>query len=482
MFSRSGGVFLNISSLPSEFGIGDFGVGSFRFIEALSRMGMKWWQILPLCPVDDSNSPYSSTSAFAINPYYVDLKQLNERGLLSSDDIEESKYHGTPYSVDYEFVSKTKNDFLRRAFNNFNFDELSDFRQKNKHWLEDYAKFMAYKKSNNFQAWWKWENEFNQDDVRYYIFEQYIMYTQWEKVKSYANQSGISILGDMPIYVSRDSADFWSNKESFYADSEGNLCKVSGIPPDYFAVDGQLWGNPLYNWDIMKKDGYSWWINRIGKSLELYDSVRIDHFIGFYKYWSVDAKAVTAKDGTWESGPGIELFEAVNKAFPNPQIIAEDLGIYGEDLIKFVKDTGYPGMRVMQFAFSGYDSVHLPHKYNEKTIAYTGTHDNDTMLGWLWAASNDERSKLLEYCRFDDANWGEGGERSKVIRSIITTLWQSSALISIVPIQDICGFGTDTRMNIPGDANGHWRFRITDDSIRNIDYLFYSQLSKTYGR
>lgn len=482
MINRSAGVFLNISSLPSDVGIGTFNCVAHRFVDLLGSMNMKWWQILPLCPVGNGNSPYSSVSAFAINPYYIDLESLKDMNLLSPDDIRESKFPGPPYAVDYDFISHSKPKFLRRAFNNFDLSITNDFCKENSFWIYDYAKFMAYKIANNFTPWWVWKNEYDQNDMNFYIFEQYIAYTQWQSVKDYANKNGVSILGDMPIYVARDSADFWSHKENFLCDTDGNLTKIAGVPPDYFSQDGQLWGNPLYNWEQLKADNYSWWIERIGHSLKLYNSVRIDHFSGFHKYWAVDAKAKTARDGCWENGPGIDLFKTVNKTFLNPQIIAEDLGVSDNELVEFLQHTGYPGMRVMQYAFAGDNSQHLPFKYNEKTVAYTGTHDNDTMLGWLWAIPTYEKERLLKYCRFSGDNWGEGGERSDVIRSIITTLWQTTALITVVPIQDICGFGTDTRMNIPGVSDNQWRFRVTSDALSRVDYQFYCELNKTYGR
>lgn len=482
MFNRSAGVFLNISSLPSDFGIGDFGKGSLNFIDLLADMHMKWWQILPLCPIGGGNSPYSSVSAFAVNPLYVDLEKLQQEGYLSQEDVDKAKHMDNPYSVDYDYAKKVKEECLRKAFHKADKQKLDEFANENKFWINDYARFMATMKINDDKNWTEWEKECSEEGIQYYIFEQYIVNTQWKSVRAYAKQKGVSILGDMPIYVSHNSADFWSNKRLFLSDSDGKLAKVAGVPPDYFAKEGQLWGNPLYNWEVMKSDGYSWWISRIKSALDLYDAVRIDHFRGFYQYWAVPAEAKTAKAGKWENGPAMELFELVNKTFGNPQIIAEDLGVSDEKLVDFVKETGYPGMKVMQFGFASYDSDHMPYKYTSNSIAYTGTHDNDTMLGWLWAISPSERSLLLKYCRFTGDDWGKGGEKSEVIRAIITTLWQSSAAITMVPIQDICGFGGDTRLNIPGEPDGNWRFRITDEALKKIDVDFYRELNEVYGR
>ena len=256
---------------------------------------------------------------------------------------------------------------------------------------------------------------------------------------------------------------------------------MAGVPPDYFSEDGQLWGNPLYDWGKMKQDGYRWWLQRIGSSLKIYDAVRIDHFRGFYRYWAVPANAKTARIGTWEPGPGMELFHAVNASFPNPQIVAEDLGCEEEGLVQFLQQAGYPGMKVMQFAYYGWDSIHLPYKYTENYVAYTGTHDNDTMLGWLWSAKPEERSQLLAYCRFT-GDWGSGGPQSPVLRAIFETLWQTPARMAILPVQDLCGYGTDTRMNLPGEAEGNWCFRMTEESLRQIDTAYFRQINERYGR
>lgn len=482
MFERGSGVFLNISSLPGAYGVGDFGRGAYEFIDLLASMGMSWWQILPLCPVGGGNSPYSSPSAFALNPLYVDLEALAQDGLLSREEIAGAVYGGSPYTADYTFAGEKKEALLRLAFSRADAAAWADFSQEQAFWLDAYAGFMAGKQANAKAPWWEWKTTGTREETEFYRFQQFVLFRQWQKALSYARKNGISILGDMPIYVSKDSADFWSNRGLFLTDEEGNLSKVAGVPPDYFSEDGQLWGNPLYDWAKMKEDGYRWWLSRIGHSLKLYHAVRIDHFRGFHRFWAVDADAKTAKQGQWMDGPGMDLFQKVNTAFEHPPILAEDLGTSDAELVRFLAETGYPGMKVMQFGFDSEQSSHIPYKYTENSIAYTGTHDNDTMLGWLWAIPMEEKKRLLKYCRYEGANWGEGGPQSGVIRAVITTLWQSAAALAIVPVQDLCGYGTDTRMNIPGRAEGNWQFRMTKEALAEIDVAFYRELNHTYGR
>ena len=455
-------------------------------MDFLADMGMKWWQILPLCPVGSGNSPYSSDSAFAINPLYVDVEDLVGRGLVTRTEAAEAVYTGTPYSVDYDFARKAKDSLFRKAFGRAvveNYEEkVRCFTLDNACWLPGYISYMAAKKANGGAPCYAWTAEGDPTEARYYAFQQYILHEQWMALKSYANRKGVSVLGDMPIYVSHDSADFYNHRELFLTGPDGRLLKVAGVPPDYFSADGQLWGNPLYNWEKMKAEEYRWWIDRIGRSLTLYDAVRIDHFRGFYQYWAVPGGARTAREGAWEAGPGLELFQAVERAFPHPAIVAEDLGTVDDGLTEFLQQTGYPGMKVLQFGFTVPDSDHVPYKYTPHHIAYTGTHDNDTMLGWLWSIPMEEKMRLLEYCRCADGNWAEGGPHSRVIHSIIATLWETAAALTILPAQDLCGFGTDTRMNIPGKADGNWRFRFTDEAMEQVDKDFFRRLNQIYGR
>lgn len=482
MIKRSSGVFINISSLPSEYGIGDFGAGARRFVDYMKDMGFSVWQTLPLCPVGSGNSPYSSASAFAVNYLYIDPDTLVSDGLVTADEAANFICRESRYSVDYDFVRKSKYELLRLAAGRADWEEVDKFSDENSFWLPDYAKYMASKFANGQKPFWEWTSEAKKEDFDFYRFEQYALFSQWKRLKEYASRRGVKLFGDMPIYVSHDSADFYANPGLFLTGPDGRLTKVAGVPPDYFSADGQLWGNPLYNWDAMKNDGYKWWLERIGHSLKLFDYVRIDHFRGFHRYWAVPAGAATAKEGAWEQGPAMELFSVVEKAFDSPAIIAEDLGTVDSGLLEFLKETGYPGMKVMQFGFTSEDSDHLPHKYLPGSVAYTGTHDNDTMLGWLWAIPMEEKRRLLEYCRYYGDNWGEGGPHSEVIRSIITTIWQSAAGLAMIPIQDMCGFGTDTRLNIPGKAEGNWEFRMTDEAFASVDKDFFRKINRVYGR
>lgn len=485
-FQRSSGVLMNISSLWGEYGIGGFGPETIEFGRYLRSMGFTWWQILPLCPIGAGNSPYSGRSAFAINPLYLSPEMLVEEGLLTEEEARSARYPGIPYTTDYDFARPCKAGLIRKSYSRFRERDdcgrlLAKFEAQQSFWLTDYADFMACREANGRQPWWEWDDALPPADRTYYLFEQYILSSQWESCKRALNQLGIQVMGDMPIYVSRDSAEFWAHPELFDT-LDGNPSHVAGVPPDYFSAEGQLWGNPLYNWKRMEEDGYSWWIERIRRSLSLYDAVRIDHFRGFHRYWSVPADAETAKDGKWMQGPGMKLFSQVRNVLGDVPVIAEDLGSWDAGLEKFLKQAGFPGMRVIQFGFSGGESTHMPHCYPDNCVAYTGTHDNNTLLGWLWETPPTEKNFLLDYCRFTGDNPLEGGAHSRVLHDIITTVWQSAAQIAILPIQDILGYGGDTRMNIPGVAEGNWAFRITPGSLEPTDTDFFRRLNRLYFR
>ncbi|MBR5134652.1 MAG: 4-alpha-glucanotransferase, partial [Clostridia bacterium] len=355
----------------------------------------------------------------------------------------------------------------------------------------------AVKEDQQNVAWWEWDAELaayesclkvaDRFEARtmFWLFVQSMFWEQWSEIHAYAAEKGVKILGDMPIYVSMDSVDVWSHRDMFCIDQRTfRPDKVAGVPPDYFSADGQLWGNPLYDWDAMKKSSYAWWIDRVKMALDLYDMVRIDHFRAFASYWAVPATAKTAKEGEWEKGPGQQLFDAVCAAFDEPPaIVAEDLGTFGEDVIALLESSGFPGMRVIQFGFDpNGDSTHLPHNYPKNTVAYVGTHDNNTLLGWLWEARDDERRFALDYCGFDGNDWGEGGYQSRSCRRIIETVWKSSADLAIIAFQDMCGFGSDARMNIPGVPEKNWRFRTTADTIRAMDHAYFARINRLFRR
>lgn len=497
MFERTAGALLSVTSLPGPFGIGVLGREAKEWVDQLAQMEFRWWQVLPFNPLTIGNSPYTSLSAFAGNPLLIDPRLLREQGLADEGDVEEQFYQGVPYSADYGFATEKRIALLQKAYarqSDAQREAVQDFVNQNP-WLESYSLYMAAKEKAGGAPWWEWDAPYRTyeaclnrrqelaEAISFWCFTQYIFWTQWAEIKAYANKKGIGIIGDMPIYVSLDSVDVWSHPHLFHLDDTLRPTKVAGVPPDYFSAEGQLWGNPLYDWDAMKADGYQWWTQRIGQALDTFDTVRIDHFRGFADYYAVPANAKSAKEGHWEKGPGAALFEAIRQKYPEPAIIAEDLGITDDAVAKLLEETGFPGMRVIQFGFDpDGDSTHLPHNYPANCLAYTGTHDNNTLLGWLWEAAPKERAFALDYCGFNGQNWGDGGFRSESCRCLIQAVWRSSASIAILPLQDLCGFGSDARMNRPGVADGNWLFRITKEALAQLDMLYFRDLNRLYRR
>ena len=495
---RTAGALLHLTSLPGPFGIGVLGEEARRFVLQLQRMGFHYWQVLPLCPVDDTGSPYCSCSANAGNPALIDPRLLLEEGLLTEWEVRDSVYTGSIYAADYAFALKQRLRTLRLAFGRLDAarkEQLALFAQQNG-WVNDYALYCALKEKNGGKPWWEWPKDEAvyetaraqaaalQAEIAFHIFCQFVFFTQYRTLKTFANAHGVFLIGDMPIYVSRDSVDVWSNLRLFQINKRTLAPKkVAGVPPDYFSEDGQLWGNPLYDWAAMRKDGYRWWVARVAHASKLFDRVRIDHFRAFASYWAVPFNSETAKVGAWQKGPGMELFRTIQTALPEADIIAEDLGVFGEDVVKLLQDTGFPGMRVIQFGFDpGGDSTHLPHNYPKNCIAYLGTHDNNTLLGWLWDAPEQERAFALRYCCFGGQNWGEGGYRSGSCRAVIETVWKSGADTAIVAVQDMCGYGKDARMNKPGTAEDNWTFRISADALAGLDEGYYQEINSIYRR
>ncbi len=487
---RESGVLLNISSLPGKYGIGKFGTDAIKFAHSLRDMGFSRWQVLPFNPIGPGDCPYASPSAFAGNILYISPDMLCEDGYLTPSDIQECVYHGSPYVTDYGFAYEKINVVLEKAFAGLTDAAKKRFYEGLDEQLKSYCVFMALKEKHFGAAFPSWREDAypekacpDQNRVYFYAFCQSMFFDQWARTKKEINKIGIKIIGDIPIYVFHDSADVWANKKVFQVGEDFSLSKVAGAPPDYFSEDGQLWGNPLYDWDYLKSTGYDWWCKRISASMKLYDTVRIDHFRGLASYWAVDGKEKTARNGKWEKGPGLPLFKAIEKAVPQADIIAEDLGEFGEDVIKLLEDTGYAGMRIIQFGFDpNANSTHLPHNYPVNSVAYTGTHDNDTLLGFLYSAQPHIRDYALKYCSFGGGNWGEGGQNAPAIKSIIETVWRSPSYLAILPLQDMLGFGTDARMNIPGVPENQWRFRTTWDFIDGIDKQRYRELNGVYFR
>lgn len=496
--NRGAGVLLHISSMPSPYGVGVFDDNARHFIDRISDMGFTYWQVLPFNPTDNSGSPYCSPSAFAGNWLFINPQGLCDMGLVTGDDVKSNIYDGTPYTADYEFAGRKRLELLKKAFLNIDdklAKEIKNFEIANP-WLTDYAVYMAVKELENGKPWWEWNKKYAdyfecikniysfEKQSAFWKFVQFIFFKQWSELKEYANKKGIAVIGDMPIYVAMDSVDVWSNLPLFLIDEKTlKPEKVAGVPPDYFSEDGQLWGNPIYDWKAMKKDGYSWWLSRLGTALTTYDVVRIDHFRAFASYWQVPADSQTAKTGEWVDGPKMEFFNKVFEKFPNAPIIAEDLGVFGDDVVKLLNDTGFPGMNVVQFGFDpNSDSSHLPHNSVKNSVSYVGTHDNNTILGWLWEASEAERSFALDYIGFDGDNWGEGGYYSKSCRKVIEAVWRSSSNTAIVAFQDMCGFGSDARMNVPGVADKNWRFRTTAETIDNVDTAYFRHINSIFKR
>lgn len=474
---RKSGVLMHISTLNGDYSIGSFSDEAKKFVDFLSDCGFSLWQVLPFSIADECNSPYKSYSAFGINPYFIDLKKLHKKGLVSVDELNFYKQN-TPYSCEYERLYNERIPFLIEVSKRSNEKEKIEAFIKKDTYLEKFCEFMALKSVNNNLEWNKWQNFDVDSDVLFgWKFIQYELFTQWAEIKEYANSKGIEIIGDIPIYVAYDSADLWSNKEEFMLDEKGYPKLVAGVPPDYFSNDGQLWGNPLYDWDKMKKNGYKWWLDRVKHMLTLFDGIRIDHFRGLESFWAVDANETTAKNGKWIKGPGMDFINEIKKIADDKLIIAEDLGEITPAVEKLVADSGFPGMRVLQFGFlSDDDNPHKMHNYIKNCVAYTGTHDNNTLLGYLWELQADKKRTLLRYCGYDNENW-EGG-----YDSIVRTIFASSADTVILPIQDLLKYGSDTRLNTPGTSENNWLYRITEEQLLSIDKNYYKELNNLYKR
>lgn len=473
---RSSGVLMHISSLPGEYSCGAFGKEAKAFIDFLKDCGFSRWQVLPFCPVDEYNSPYKSYSSFGGNPYFIDLETLCQKGLLTREELDSAKQE-SPYLCEFERLSKERLCLLQKAAERVkNREEIETFIDGNRH-LKNFCLFMALKTANNQLAWQQWETETYDEEVLFlWKFIQFEFFEEWKEIKAYANQKGISIIGDIPFYVSADSSDLWANTQLFQLDETNCPTAVAGTPPDYFSEDGQRWGNPLYDWEAMKQDGYGWWLDRISFMLELFDGLRIDHFRAFESYWSIPANEETAKNGRWILGPGMDLIGKIQEVAGDKLIIAEDLGLITKEVEELVEKSGFPGMRVFQFGFFGGESTHMPHNYPNNVIAYGGTHDNNTLLGYLWELEESQRRWMLAYCGYTDPDW------TKALPTLIRTIWASHADTVIFAIQDLLGYGSDTRLNFPGRAENNWRYRVTKEQIETINKDWIRGLNQLYYR
>ena len=489
---RSSGILLHISSLPSPYGIGTLGREARAFADFLKKAGQSYWQVLPVGQTGYGNSPYQPFSTFAGNPYFIDLDTLIEDGLLTQADLDGASWGEDPRTVNYGCVYERRFEILWRAFARAEERGLSEaeaFFAENAGWLDDYALFMAVKAHFSMRSWLEWDDDIRlrqpeamaryrsllSGQIRFYAYLQYLFFKQWKAFRAYVNRLGIALIGDLPIYVSPDSSDVWANPACFLLDENALFTAVAGVPPDYFSATGQLWGNPLYNWDYHKKTGYAWWLERVAASAELFDTLRIDHFRGFESYWSVPRGEETAERGAWEKGPGMELVGAIKARFPELSIIAEDLGIVTDGVRELLSASGFPGMKVLQFAFgSGEGNEHLPHTYTRNCVCYTGTHDNDTLAGWLAAVGGSELSFATEYLGLNEREgyaWG-------VIRGGLS----SAADLFIAPMQDYLGLGADCRMNRPSTLCGNWAWRLTAGEASDALAERLRRAAAIYGR
>ncbi len=474
---RASGVLMHISSLYGDYSIGSFGKEAKSFVDFLSSGGFSYWQVLPFCLPDDCNSPYKSFGAFSGNPFFIDLPTLYEKGLISKEDLDNAKQK-TPYLCEFDRLKKERFSLLQKASGNFKETAKLDKFYKEFPEVLKFCEFMALKSNNDNLPHDKW-TVFTPDknSLKTWKFIEYEFFTEWLELKNYANSKGVKIIGDMPIYVDFDSSDLFFNKEEFLLDKNGKPKLVAGVPPDYFSKDGQLWGNPLYDWDKMKNNGYSWWLKRLDFHTKIYDGVRIDHFRAFQDYYSVKAGEKTAINGKWRKGPRLSLINAFKKVQGDFTIIAEDLGLITDSVKKLVDKSGFPGMRVLQFAFLGdKNSPHLPHNYINNSVAYTGTHDNNTLLGYVWESSVEERNNMLDYFNIPRENWNNSYD------DIIIKMLSSTAGLTIFPIQDLLKYGADTRLNTPGVPENNWAFRITKDGLDKIDVQKYKYYNKLYSR
>lgn len=489
---RESGVLLPVASLPSNYGIGCFSREAYEFVDQLKAGGQKNWQILPLGPTGYGDSPYQSFSTFAGNPYFIDLETLIEEGLLTKQECDTCDFGDNAEFIDYEKIYFSRFKILRKAFERFvPGEDFETFTEENKAWLEDYALYMAIKNSLGGISWSQWPAELKRrmpqameekkkelaEELQFIRFQQYEFTKQWTKLKKYANDQGIRIIGDIPIYVAFDSADAWADPELFQFDEECTPTAVAGCPPDAFAATGQLWGNPLYDWEYHEKTGFAWWIRRLEYCYKLYDVVRVDHFRGFDEYYAIPYGDKTAEFGKWKKGPGLKLFKAVKEAMGDTAIIAEDLGYLTDSVRQLVKDTGYPGMKVLQFAFdSREESDYLPHNYDHNCVVYTGTHDNNTILGWLEEMAPEDRllaERYLNnrYTRKEDMPW-----------DFIRLSMASVADLAITPIQEFLCLGGEARINRPSTLGINWKWRLLKGQITHETTGRMYDMTKLYGR
>ena len=489
---RSSGILLPITALSSKYGIGCFSKEAFTFVDMLKKARQKYWQILPLGPVGKGNSPYQSFSTYAGNPYLIDLEALITEGLLTYAECDKFIYSEDHSKVDYPLVYEARKILFRKAYERFiPTDDFTIFTHENDYWLEDYALYMALKEANDGKGWTMWEEgirtrrqgalqsarEELAEELQYYRFQQYKFYQQWNRLKAYANKAGIEIIGDVPIYVAFDSADTWANPLLFQFNENNEPLAIAGCPPDGFSATGQLWENPLYSWEYHRETGFKWWISRMKHTFKLYDVVRIDHFRGFESYYSIPYGDKTAEFGHWEIGPGIELFNTLEEQLGKMKVIAEDLGLLTAAVRQLVADTGYPNMKVIEFAFDAdSECEYLPHNYHSNCFVYTGTHDNDTLVGWIKTMNKQTREFSDEYLhladmRVEDKAWA-------FIRAVLSSVADGA----VIPMQDYLGLDSNARMNKPSTVGNNWEWRLQSGQIKSDLLNKIKNMTVLYGR
>lgn len=491
--TRMSGIVLPVSSLPGAYGIGTLGENARKFVDFLQDAGQRVWQILPLSPTGFADSPYQSCSTRAGNPYLIDLETLIEDGLLTREETDAADFGDSIDAVDYGLLFLNRLPLLRKAFERDRENpDIAAFEKKNKSWLPDFALYMAVKECYGMEPLSLWPDkalvsrersalklarETHADAIAFHVYIQYLFDKQWSALREYAKEHGVLIMGDLPIYVSEDSADVWAHPELFQLKAPGKPSRVAGVPPDFYSATGQLWGNPLYDWEYHKETGYKWWIERIKHAHSIYDIIRIDHFRGFHTYWSVPARAKTAATGRWIEGPGLPFVETIKAALPPGSLIAEDLGDLGGTVRKFFTDTGLPGMKVLVYSFDpDNDSEYLPHNAPVCSLCYTSTHDSPPFVGWLTGdASDRERDLAYSYLRLrDDEGLGWGA---------VKTVWGSPSYLAMAPFQDILGLGKDSRINIPATIGGNnWRWRVRAEALNKDVAVQLLSVTKTYKR
>lgn len=488
---RESGILMHISSLPGPYGIGSIGKCAYDFVDFLAQAGQSYWQILPLCPTGYGDSPYQSFSTFAGNPYLIDLDTLIEQGLLEQAEVDAVQWNRQEGRVDYGILYENRSKTLHRAFERFaQWETLADFEAENEDWLPDYALFMALKDNFRGKPWQSWSlslmmrlpgvvESYRQElaeQIRFHCFLQYLFFSQWKKLRSYANEKGIRIIGDVPIYVPLDSADVWANPKLFQLDESCRPKQVAGCPPDSFSADGQLWGNPLYDWEAMKQTGYAWWIRRLRAAAKMYDVVRLDHFRGFESYWAIPARDTTAVNGKWLKGPGMDFISAVQKALPGLDFIAEDLGYVTPEVRALQEQSGYPGMKVMQFAFdSREEGDYRPHTYPENSVCYSGTHDNPPAAQWLQEAAAEDVAAAKDYLGLN--------EEEGYVKGLVRGCMESVSRLCVIQMQDYLELGVGTRMNFPGTLSAdNWTWR-ADPGFATAQLAEHIRsLTEKYGR